>query len=291
MGIGDSIPGVSGGTVAVITNIYEQLIKSISRINIQAVRFLLSGDIKQFWQQINGNFLGILAAGILLGLLISANTVLYLLANHFETLMAFFIGLVLASVWFLQAEVHWENWRNFMAAAFGFCLAVFISMLPTQATSIGYFSVFFSGMVAICAMILPGLSGAFILLILGVYEFILSALVGLQLDYIIVFAAGCGIGLISFTHLVAWLLSRYRQLAYGCISGMLLGSVLALWPWQVAPLDNETSSSALTIISPLKYQAITGNEPELAFAALSLFLGSLIVVFLHRAFNTVKGEE
>lgn len=291
MGVGDSIPGVSGGTIAVITNIYEQLIRSISQFNLQALKFLVGGQFQMLWRHVNGGFLLTLALGILLGLVISANSVLYLIENHFEVLMGFFVGLVVASVVYLQADVNWKNWLHCGAGVFGICLAIFVAMLPVQTASIDYFTVFFSGMVAICAMILPGLSGAFILLILGVYEFILSALVGLQIDYILVFCAGCGIGLLSFTHLLAWLLDNYRGLAYGCISGMLLGSIAVLWPWQAFGFGEGYQTLSMGNISPLNYKAVTGKEPLLLMTGISVALGALIVVALHKAFNSSVGEK
>lgn len=291
MGVGDSIPGVSGGTIAVITNIYEQLIKAISQINVQAVKLLLRGQFQLLWRHVNGSFLLTLALGILCGLVISANSVLYLLEYHFELLMGFFVGLVVASVAYLQVAVDWANWRHCAAGILGVCLAFFVAMLPAQTASIDYVTVFFSGMLAICAMILPGLSGAFILLILGVYEFILSALVGLQFDYILVFAAGCGIGLLSFTHLLAWLLDNYRGLAYGCISGMLLGSITVLWPWQMAGLDGGSQTFSMGNVSPLNYKEVTGAEPLLLLTCVSVFVGAFIVVVLHKAFNSSLGEK
>ncbi|MFK7862679.1 MAG: DUF368 domain-containing protein [Pseudohongiellaceae bacterium] len=291
MGVGDSIPGVSGGTIAVITNIYEQLIQAISQFNLQAIRLLMSARFKLLWQHIHGDFLLILAAGILAGLLISANSVLYLLENYFEILMAFFIGLVFASVWLLRIELRWSKWSCQLAAAFGCGAVVLISMLPSQSAEIGYFIVFCSGMVAICAMILPGLSGAFILLILGVYEFILSALVGLKFDYIIVFAGGCIVGLLSFTHLLAWLLSHYRESVYASISGMLIGSVYALWPWRIPTIDIEGQAYGMRYVLPTSYEGFTGSPPQVVEILISLLLGVFCVALLHRAFNTSEGRK
>lgn len=291
MGVGDSIPGVSGGTIAVITNIYEELIESLSRIDLTALKLFFSGSFRQFWQHINGFFLLTLGAGILLGLLVSANSVLYLLENSFEVLMAFFIGLVISSIWFLQSEVDWRVWQNGVAAALGLLVAVAVSMIQPQVVNIDYLTVFFSGMIAICAMILPGLSGAFILLMLGVYEFILSALTSVQLDFILVFAGGCTIGLLSFTHLLAWLLKNFHGLAYSAICGMLLGSLNSLWPWQrgsISLVDSaeDLQTLATTNLSPLNYQQLTGNDPYFWLALASLAAGVLVVVMLQVGFRS-----
>ena len=296
MGVGDSIPGVSGGTIAVITNIYEELIHSLSKIDITALKLFFSGSIRKFWFHINGNFLLTLTLGVLAGLLLSANSILYLLENRFEVLMSFFMGLVLSSVWFLKSEVDWGVWQNGFAALLGLLVAIAVSVIPQQLATISYLTVFLSGMVAICAMILPGLSGAFILLILGVYEFILSALTSIQLDFILVFAAGCAIGLLSFTHLLAWLLKNYHALAYSVICGMLLGSINSLWPWQY--LDASYTNSAGELhplasqnLSPLSYSELTGNEPYFWVALGSLMAGVFVVVILHKGFESQLGDK
>jgi putative membrane protein len=296
MGMGDSIPGVSGGTIAVITNIYEELIQSLSKIDITALKLFFSGSFNKFWLHINGKFLFSLALGVLAGLLVSANSILYLLENRFEVLMAFFMGLVFSSVWFLKSEVDWGVWKNGLAALLGLLVAIAVSMIPPQLAAINYLTIFFSGMVAICAMILPGLSGAFILLMLGVYEFILSALTSIQLDFILVFAAGCAIGLLSFTHLLAWLLKSYHSLAYSVICGMLLGSINSLWPWQKINASYTDSAGELQHLtsqnlSPFSYGELTGNEPYFWAALASLFVGFLVVVILHMGFESRSGDN
>lgn len=296
MGVGDSIPGVSGGTIAVITNIYEELIQSLSKIDITAFTLFFSGSFNKFWQHINGKFLFTLAFGILAGLLVSANSILYLLENRFEVLMAFFMGLVFSSIWFLKSEVDWRVWKNCFGALLGLLAAVAVSIIPPQLASINYLTVFFSGMIAICAMILPGLSGAFILLILGVYEFILSALTSIQLDFILVFGAGCAIGLLSFTHLLAWLLKNYHALAYSVICGMLLGSINSLWPWQQLNASYTDSAGELhpltsENLSPFSYSELTGNEAYFWAALASLFIGFFVVVILHKGFESQAGSN
>ena len=167
MGAADVVPGVSGGTIAVITRIYDKLIFSIRAVDTTAVRLLFAGQINSLWQHINGNFLLVLAAGILSGLLISANTVLYLLANHFQLLMGFFIGLVLASSWLLRSEFNYRHPVNLGALVIGILTTLVISSFnPGELQSIPLTYLFLSGFVAICAMILPGISGAVVLLIL-----------------------------------------------------------------------------------------------------------------------------
>lgn len=268
MGLGDSVPGVSGGTIAVITKIYDQLVFSIRAIDLRACELLVRGQFKALWQHINGTFLLILALGILSGLLISANTVLFLLENYFAPLMAFFIGMVLASSALLRHEFSLGVWQNLVALCLGLLLAVSIGFISPRAAELSLLYVFFSGAVAISAMILPGLSGAFILLLLGVYEFILEALLSFNLPYILVFILGCALGLLAFSRVLSWMLREHHQLSYGFITGMLLGSVSALWPWS----DAEAG----------------GVYPMLLPALLSLVMGVAVVVLLQVIFSTKR---
>lgn len=261
MGLGDSVPGISGGTIAVITKIYDELIFSIRAVDVVACRLLIGGRFKALWQHINGTFLLLLAAGILSGLLLSANTVLFLLENYFAPLMAFFIGMVISSSWLLKDEFSVAAWQNLLALSLGLLLAVSIAFISPRSADLSLPYIFFSGAIAISAMILPGLSGAFILLLLGVYEYILGALLGFDLPTIVTFMLGCVIGLIAFSRVLSWLLRTHHQLSYAFITGMLLGSVSALWPWQLG-----------------------AGYPMLLPAAAALVFGALIVVSLQLLF-------
>lgn len=269
MGLGDSVPGISGGTIAVITKIYDQLVFSIRAADLRACGLFFTGQFKAFWEYINGTFLLILALGILSGLLISANTVLFLLENYFVPLMAFFIGMVLASSALLRNEFSLGAWQNILALVLGLLLAVSIGFISPRSAELSLIYVFFSGAIAISAMILPGLSGAFILLLLGVYEFILGALLGFDLPYIVVFMLGCGVGLLAFSRVLSWLLRDHHQLSYGFITGMLLGSVSALWPWQ-------DSEGGYTMLLP---------------ALVCLVFGVAVVVLLQMVFSTKPTES
>ena len=288
MGLGDSVPGVSGGTVAVITNIYARLIFAIRAVDLKACKLLIKGELSALWRHIDGTFLLILGVGILSGLLFSASTILFLLDNYFEALMGFFIGLVLSSVWLLKGEYDFFLWRNVIALVSGFLLAFLLSRINPWVIEISFFYVFLSGMIAICAMILPGLSGAFILLLLGVYQYMLTALVEIQLSNILVFFIGCVIGLLAFSRLLAWLLRSYHQLSYGFITGVLLGSIFSLWPWQQVVssyLDSEGRALPLQTINvlPLNYAEVTGNEPMVMLTALSFLIGIVVVTLLRWA--------
>lgn len=297
MGMGDAVPGVSGGTIAVITRIYDELIFSIRAVDMRACRLLLRGELPGLWRHINGNFLLILVLGILSGLILSANTVLYLIDAYFEPLMAFFIGLVLASSWLLKHECDYRNTGNLLILAAGVGLTVAFGLVDPANGDTSLPAIFLSGAIAICAMILPGLSGAFILLLLGVYEFVLRALIEINLPVIAVFVAGCVLGLLAFSRLLAWLLHRYRESSYAFILGMLLGSLSVLWPWQHTQVYYTDSSGELhplqaTNVLPFNYTEITGLEPMLGLTLISLLVGIAVVSGLHWAFaRGQRGSE
>ncbi len=294
MGLGDSVPGVSGGTIAVITNIYDKLVYSIRSVDLQAARLLFSGNVAQAWAHINGSFLLVLVLGIISGLLVSANSVLFLLENYFPPLMMFFIGLVLASCWLLKNQFELRRYQNLAAMVVGLSLAIAISFISPREAEMSYVYVFFSGAIAISAMILPGLSGAFILILLGVYEFILGALTEFNMPFVLVFVAGCGVGLMSFSRLLSWLLLKHHQLSYSAITGMLIGSVAVLWPWQYTsafysgPVE-EVQGLQTIRVSPFNYEALSGDEAMLLSGIISLVAGIAVVALLHWIFDSKDG--
>lgn len=291
MGAADSVPGVSGGTIAVIAGIYDELIYSLRSFNLQALRLLVSGDLRGAWTHINGTFLLVLGAGILLSLRLSAGLVLYLLDVHFAPLMGFFVGLVLASTVYLRARFGAMGGSHWVALVLGMALTLAVGSLTPQAPlNFGLAYVFFSGMVAICAMILPGISGAFVLLLLGVYDYVLAALTQWAWDVIVVFAAGCAIGLLSFSRVLGWALSHYRDVCYAFLTGMLLASVYVLWPWQTVQSFFEDAEGVVhplgTVkLSPFAYEAATGLDPRWLSVSLALIAGAGIIVAFEKLFG------
>ena len=291
MGLGDSVPGVSGGTIAVITRIYDELIYSIRSVDEKALGLVLKGQITAAWKHINGNFLLILALGILSGLLVSANTVLYLLENRFEALMGFFIGLVMASTILLLKEFEPAKPANALALVLGCMVTIGVGVLEPVVSNNSLVYLFFCGMIAISAMILPGLSGAFILLLLGAYEHMLGALTGLQWSAIAVFIGGCALGLIVFSRALALALRHFHSLSYSFITGLLLGSLSVLWPWQQAVsfyFDSDGVEQVLQTANvwPLNYTEQTGLEPQLALVFARMILGLLAVFGLNKIFGS-----
>lgn len=239
MGAADVIPGVSGGTIAFITGIYDQLIESINSINGTALKLFFSGKFKEFWKHINGSFLVSLFCGILVSVLSLAGLMQYLLEHHPIQTWAFFFGLIVASSIFILRGIQGWNMKSVMFPVLGVVLGIVVCTLsPTQTPDALWF-IFLSGAIAICAMILPGISGSFILLILGKYKYIMGAITGLttgaavgeSLVILCVFAVGAVCGILAFSRLLHWLLARFNKETLMVLAGFIIGSLVKVWPW------------------------------------------------------------
>lgn len=239
MGAADVIPGVSGGTIAFITGIYDQLIESINSINGTALKLFFSGKFKEFWKYINGSFLVSLFCGILVSVLSLAGLMQYLLEHHPIQTWAFFFGLIVASSIFILRGIQGWNMKSAMFPVLGVVLGIVVCTLsPTQTPDALWF-IFLSGAIAICAMILPGISGSFILLILGKYKYIMGAITGLttgagvgeSLVILCVFAVGAVCGILAFSRLLHWLLARFNKETLMVLAGFIIGSLVKVWPW------------------------------------------------------------
>lgn len=242
MGAADVIPGVSGGTIAFMTGIYEDLVGSINAINMTALRLLFTGKLKQFWKQINGNFLLALAAGILISILSLAKTMQFLLATHPIQTWAFFFGLIVASSIFILKGIKEWRIKDAVILAAGIILGAVVCTLSPTETPDGLWFIFLCGAIAICAMILPGISGSFILLILGKYQYMMGSISNIvsseatAKDFlvILVFAAGAVTGIIAFSKFLHWLLARYHRQTILILAGFIIGSLVKVWPWSNA---------------------------------------------------------
>ena len=233
MGAADVVPGVSGGTIAFILGVYDRLIKALSGVNKDSIVMLFKGDFKGLWQHFDGGFLLSLGAGIITSIFLLAGLITHLLAVYPSYLWSFFFGLILASAYFLINQISGFSWRHLCGLVVGGAVGASLSLLvPTQLNT-SYVMVFFSGMIAICAMILPGISGSFLLLMLGMYGFILSAIKSLDLAVIVVFAAGALIGLLSFSKVLHYLLNHVRSMTLSFLTGVMLGALVKVWPWKV----------------------------------------------------------
>lgn len=281
MGGADVIPGVSGGTIALIAGIYDELIASIKSFDIKAIRLLLSFQIRELWKQVNGNFLLAVFFGIFLSIFSLAKAITYAMEVYPIPLWSFFFGLILVSVFYVSPTRIRP--MEIFVLLIGTALAYFITVLAPAQTPEAYWFVFLSGAIAICAMILPGISGSFILLILGKYEFILNAVKSLDVGVILVFGLGCAIGLVSFSKLVSWLLSKYRRMTMAVLSGFMLGSLNKIWPWKLDEIgqayDQETSNTFFNVW-PAEFASATGQSSQLLLGTLFFILGLVLIVGL-----------
>ena len=280
MGAADVIPGVSGGTIAFMTGIYEELVGSINSINGTAVKLLFKGKFRDFWKHINGNFLISVVAGILISIMSLAKLMTYLLNYEPIPTWAFFFGLIVASSVFMLRDIKGWKGQDFVMLVLGIILGVVVCTLsPTQTPDALWF-IFLSGAIAICAMILPGISGSFILLILGKYEFMLSTLTkilsgeGVLLDFavVLVFILGALVGILAFSKFLHWLLARYHRSTLLVLVGFIIGSLVKVWPWS----DMETVREAQL----LREGTLLEIDMQIPWAIVWALVGAALVTFL-----------
>jgi putative membrane protein len=283
MGAADVIPGVSGGTIAFITGIYEELLSSIKNSPLAFKTLIASKfNVKLFWKELNGNFLFSLLLGIGISILSLAKLMTYLLVHHPIPVWSFFFGLILASVWFVLRDIKKWKVQYFVSLAFGIMAGYLITVISPSETPNDLWFIFLSGVIAICAMILPGISGSFILLLLGKYVYILGALTDINIPVILVFVSGAVVGIISFSHFLSWLLKSYNFLTITFLAGLMLGSLNKIWPWKQV-VESTTNSHGEVIpllekiILPATYSKITGSSSQILFAVVMMIVGFVII--------------
>lgn len=295
MGAADVIPGVSGGTIAFITGIYEELINSIKSINPASLKLLVRGRIKDFWKAINGNFLISLVTGILISILSLAKLMEYLLETYPVLVWSFFFGLIVASAIFVVRYIKKWNAGVVFITLVGAVIAYLITILTPAEANTSYPFIFFSGAIAICAMILPGISGSFILVLLGMYRFILQAVSDFNIPVILVFLIGAGISIILFSNFLSWLFKKYHDLTIGLLAGFMVGSLNKVWPWKkVVETFTDSHGNVKPLIEenilPATYEAIS-NKPSLLGGALVLALFGFVLIFVIEGFTVNNKKE
>ena len=233
MGAADIVPGVSGGTIALITGIYEELISSIKNINSKLFKILLKNGIKEFWSALNGNFLLVLLTGIFTSVILLAQVIVFLLVNHEFKLWGFFFGLIIASAFLILKDIQSHNIKSILLMLFGILIAATISLSSTTSFPNSDIFIFITGSIAITAMILPGISGSFILLLLSKYEFIINAIKDFDIRVILVFGLGCICGLLIFSRFLHFLFQNYKDNLLSVLSGFLIGSLIKIWPFRM----------------------------------------------------------
>ncbi len=282
MGAVDVVPGVSGGTIALITGIYEELILSIRSIHGGLIKTLFREGLAAAWKQVNGNFLVTVVGGILISIFSLARLLSWLFDHHAMLVWAFFFGLIAGSALFVGKKV--ERWHTspLISLLAGTVLAWYIT-LATPSTGPEYlWYVFLSGSIAFCALILPGISGAFLLILLGKYEYMLQAVNELNLVVLFTFGIGGVAGVIAFSHVIGWLLKKHPNTTLALLTGFMIGSLNKLWPWKEV-LETRISSAGDIVplveknILPGEYAEIYGKDPMLGAVLLCMLAGFGII--------------
>jgi putative membrane protein len=285
MGAADVVPGVSGGTIAFISGIYEELIDTLNNINFSLLKHLKQEGIKSTWEKANGSFLIALLSGVFVSVISLAKGVEWLLEHQPILLWSFFFGLVLASIIYVGKQIKTtpSDIKIFLAMTIGTVVAYLITTLNPAETSDTNLFLFFAGALAICAMILPGISGAFILVIIGAYSPVLEALNNRDIKTILIIGAGAVIGLLSFSKLLKWLFEKYHRLTLAVITGFMIGSLNKIWPWKET-LTFRTNSKGVQV--PLNEKSISpfnfDGDPQLLQAITLMVFGILIILILEK---------
>ena len=274
MGAADVVPGVSGGTIAFIVGIYDELIDSIKSINLNSLKLLFSGKIHEFLRQINAGFLFSVLLGIAISVFSLAKLITWLLIDQPILVWSFFFGLVLASTWFVSRDIKERNWKTIVSFILGVGIAYYITIATPAETPSNLIFIFLCGAIAICAMILPGISGSFILVLLGKYFFIMEAVKSFDIVVIAVFGVGACIGITSFSRVLSYALKHFRNMTLSVLTGFMLGSLNKVWPWK--EIVSEANDSVM------KYeQNILPNEYILE-AIVLMFVGFILVYGLEK---------
>ena len=284
MGAADVVPGVSGGTIAFISGIYEELLNSISSFNLSLFSVLRKEGFSKVWKLVNGSFLITLLLGISISILSFAKLIETLLENHPILIWSFFFGLVLASIIYIGKQI--TNWtkRSILLLILGAILAFYITTLnPLMPANSSPWFLFFAGMIAICAMILPGISGSFILVLLGAYKPVLNAINTKDFFNIIVFMVGAVLGLLTFSRVLKWLFSKYKNYTLAILIGFITGSLNKIWPWKET-ISWRTNSKGIEVpfntssISPFSYE----GDSQLIMASLLAITGFCLILLLEK---------
>ncbi|TXE09511.1 DUF368 domain-containing protein [Gelidibacter salicanalis] len=313
MGAADAVPGVSGGTIAFISGIYEELITTISGVNLDLLKTFRKSGFAAFWTQLNGNFLLALLTGIIISFVSFMRLAKFLIEQHPVLIWSFFFGLIVASIFFVGKQIKVWNLGTIAALIFGTVAAFYITTLPSMANNDSSIFLFFAGALAICAMILPGISGSFILVILGAYKTLSDALYAFDLKKIAIFAVGALIGLLSFSRILKWLFNNYKNTTLAVLTGFIFGSLNKIWPWKETLTVFEKATGARTSIDtisdfgtievyqrqindfdtfkmisdksilPFRYSEINnGIDPQITFAIGLMIVGFLTIFILEK---------
>jgi putative membrane protein len=283
MGAADAVPGVSGGTIAFISGIYEELVDTLSNINISLFKTLFQKGLVPFWKQLNGNFILALLLGIIVSFVSFMRLAKYLIENHPILIWSFFFGLIIASILFVAKQITKWNQASLITVIVGAFIAFYITTLPSMSANDSPLFLCFAGALAICAMILPGISGAFILVILGAYKSLSDAIHDFDFKKIALFALGAIVGLLAFSKVLKWLFKKYHNFTLALLTGFIIGSLNKIWPWKEV-LSWRTNSKGIEV--PLQEQSISPfsfeGDNQLVLAIVLMVVGFLTILILEK---------
>ncbi|WP_396634956.1 DUF368 domain-containing protein [Maribacter sp. R86514] len=282
MGIAELVPGVSGGTIAFVTGIYEEFITSINNLNLKTLKVLKEEGFKMFWEKLNGNFLLALLIGMMISIFSLSKVIAWLLEEHPIVTWSFFFGLVLASVIFVAKSIKKWNVLAIVLFIIGTASAFYITTLPPSTSSGSLPFIFLSGAIAICAMVLPGISGSFILVLLGSYKTVLEAVNEKDFGIIITFAFGAAFGILSFARILKWMFTNYKDATLAVLTGFILGSLNKIWPWKNIIEVIQIGKKEIIVdenISPFAFQ----GDNQLTFAIVAAVIGFSLIFILEKS--------
>ena len=283
MGAANVVPGVSGGTVALVTGIYRRLIDALGSVGPDSLKLLLARDLGGFWRAVDGRWLAVLLAGVAASVVSLAKLVEYLLGSHERATMAFFFGLIAVSVWYVAKRV--ERWgpSALAALAAGTAVAVAIATLAPGTENDAPWYVFVCGTLAITSMILPGLSGSFVLILTGNYALVLGAVSGFDLGVLVPLGLGCAVGLVAFARLLGWVFEHHADATLAAMTGFVVGSLVVIWPWKVASVETieRANGSAKEVVTGYSW-FLPEASAETAVAAGLALAGAALIVALER---------
>lgn len=287
MGAADVVPGVSGGTIAFITGIYQELIATISGINFGLFKIWKEQGFRAMWKEANGSFLVALLTGILISIFSVMRLTNYLLEAHPIMIWSFFFGLILASIWFVAKQIPKWNYKIILALLLGAAVAIYIVTLPPMGSNTSLWFLFLAGALAVCAMILPGISGAFILVLLGAYKTVTEAAHDFDFKTLAVIALGAIVGLLSFSRVLKWLFDHYSSITLAVLTGFIAGSLNKIWPWKEV-LESEKFGEKTIVIRDMSVWPTNFQGESHLIAALALILAGFTLILILERVATQK---
>ena len=303
MGVAEVIPGVSGGTIAFITGIYEKLLESISAFGPSLISLFRKEGFGAVWNKVNGNFLVFLVFGMGIGVVVGRYAIMEFLVKYPPIVWSFFFGLIIASIIYVGKQISKRDFIRVIAFILGTAIAYGITEIPLAETNESLWFIFLAGALAISALILPGISGSFILLILGLYQYIVHDSLGgvFELDpqailTMLCFGGGVILGLATFSRVVSWVYKNYHDTTLAVLSGFMLGALNAIWPWRIPQTIMMEDGSVTSFVKgieidkvildanalPAQYEALLGEPSFVVASIVSLIAGIAIVLILDR---------